>query len=115
MVGDLRLAQEQALTGKKPDDPKCNSGLLNGYNFVVVDSGTYRIEADCTGGTPVEIKTVTMPLDLSLSTPSVNPLLFKALGQGTNIPEGEDTVINITQVGSNAVIPVTISSGGEIR
>ena len=116
IVGDLRLAQEQAIAGKKPEDLKCTNGLLGGYNFRVVPPRTYQVEADCTGGViPVIIKTVTISSDLTLTVPTVNPILFKALGQGTNIPEGEETFVNITQAGTNAVAPVTVSSGGEIR
>ena len=114
LVGDLRLVQEQAITGKKPDDLKCTNGLLGGYNFRVIPPATYQIEADCTEGVVV-IKTVAMSSDLTLTAPSVNPVLFKALGQGTNIPKGEVTVVTITQGGTNAVAPVTISSGGEIK
>ena len=61
------------------------------------------------------VKTVTVSDDMTLSAPAINPILFKALGQGTNIPEGQEVVVNITQAGTNAVAPVTISAGGEIR
>lgn len=114
LVGDLRLAQEQAISGKKPEDVKCTSGLLDGYNFRVVPPRTYQIEADCTQGIVV-VKTVTVSDDMTLFAPAINPILFKALGQGTNIPEGQEVVVNITQAGTNAVAPVTISAGGEIR
>ena len=40
--GDLRLAQEQALAGKKPTHAFCNpSNQLDGFNFRVVSSQSY--------------------------------------------------------------------------
>lgn len=114
LVGDFRLAQEQALAGKKPEDVKCTSGLLNGVGFRVIGIDSYQIEANCTGGTVV-IKTVTVSSDLTLSTPLINPVIFKALGQGTNLPEGEEEVVTISQIGTGNTAQVTVTSGGEIK
>src|SRR3989344_2781413 len=75
LVGDLRLAQEQAIAGKKPEDNKCTSGLLNGYNFRVIPPDTYQVEALCTGGVVI-VKTVIVPSDLTFSAPSINPILI---------------------------------------
>lgn len=121
LKGDLRLAQEEALTGKKPTDPlkKCvdpldvAKPLLDGYNFNVVNTHTYTIEAACTGGN-VEIKRVTLPNEMSLGTPNPNPILFKILGQGTNIGVIEAT-ISITQSGTNNVAVIYVTSAGEIK
>ena len=121
LKGDLRLAQAEALTGKKPNDPlkKCVDPLdvtkpfLNGYNFFVVSSSTYTIEAACSGGN-VEIKRVTLSSDMAISAPTPNPVLFKILGQGTNIGATE-AVVTITQSGTGSVATINISSGGEIR
>ncbi len=121
LKGDLRLAQAEALTGKKPNDPlkKCVDPLdvtkprLNGYNFFVSGIRTYTIEAACSGGN-VEVKRVTISSDMAISAPNPNPVMFKILGQGTNIGVTAATV-NITQAGTGSVATITITSSGEIR
>ena len=113
MKGDLRLAQGEALAGNKPSDVFCNPpNRLNGFNFRVTGSSTYRVEANCTGGNVIT-KNVTLPADMSISTPSPNPITFKILGQGTNVTA--DAVITITQVGTSFTNTVTVTSGGEIK
>ena len=109
--GDLRLAQASALSGNKPED--C-TGLLNGFGFRVESAASYKIEADC--GTEVyEDKTVNLPDGVSISTPFPNPVLFKVLGQGTNIPQGGSAIITLTQAGTGSTLVVTITDGGEIK
>jgi len=113
--GDLRLAQAYAFSGQKPDDVKCNTpNTLDGYSFKVYSSTEYKIEGNCSGGT-VEIKDVTYASDVVLSIPSVNPIMFKILGQGTNIPTGETSTFTLTQSGTNSELTVTVTSGGEIK
>ena len=109
------------MTGKKPNDAlkKCvdlqdlTKPLLNGYNFTVVNGSTYTIEAACSGGN-IEVKRVTLSSDMVMSVPTPNPILFKILGQGTNIGVTE-AVVTITQAGTGSVARINISSGGEIR
>lgn len=111
--GDLRLAQGQALAGNKPSDVFCNPpNRLNGYNFRVSSSSSYRIEANCTGGNVIT-KSVTLPADMSISTPSPNPVTFKILGQGTNL--SADATLTVTQTGTSFTNVVTVTSGGEIK
>ncbi len=111
--GDLRLAQELALSGNKPT-PSCDSpNLLNGYYFRRNSNTNYTIEANCTGGAPSQVKTVNMPVDIVLTSFSVNPILFKILGEGTNIT-GSAT-ITLTQTSSGNTRVITISQGGEIK
>lgn len=112
--GELRLAQEQALAGKKPDHVNCNSpNRLQGYYFRVTSTTTYKIEALCTGGT-VDIKEETITSPLTISAPSPNPILFKVLGQGTNIPSG-DATITITLPATSQATDITVGSTGEIQ
>jgi prepilin-type N-terminal cleavage/methylation domain-containing protein len=114
IMGDLRLAQEQALSGKKPASLVCNPpNLLDGYNFRVVSAQNYVLEASCTGGT-VQTKSVTIPSDISMSTPSPNPILFKVLGKGTNITDPSATLI-LTQAQTSYTRTITITLGGEIK
>lgn len=113
--GDLRLAQGFALAGEKPEDPFCTgSNLLNYYGFKVYNSNEYKIEANCTGGTVVN-KDVTIQSGIQLSIPSPNPIKFKVLGQGTNIPDGQSVNLIFTQTGTTRTYTITISSGGDIK
>lgn len=114
IIGDLRLAQEQSLSGKKPSDIFCNSpNTLNGYNFRVVSSQNYVLEANCSGGN-VQTKSVAVPSDLSLSSPNPNPITFKILGEGTNLPSTGVT-LTVTQTGTSHSRAVTVSQSGEIK
>lgn len=111
--GDLRLAQGQALAGKKPTAGACNSpNLLNGYDFRVTGSSSYQLEANCSGGNVVT-KTNTLPSGITMSTPSPNPITFKVLGQGTNL--SVDATITLTQPGTSNTKQIVITPGGEIK
>lgn len=111
--GEIRLTQEQALSGRKPDDASCNSpNTLNGYNFRVVSANNYTIEASCTGGTVI-MKSIDLPPDVNISTPSPNPILFKVLGQGTNISAKVTLTLTQAETGNTQVI--TIGIGGEVK
>lgn len=116
LQGDIRLVQEQATAGKKPVDPKCTGmNLLDGYNFLVdAPLNSYSVEAKCTGGV-VEIKKVVIPSDVNITNPSPNPVFFKSLGQGTNIPSGESATITLTQSATSNTTSVVITSSGEIK
>lgn len=114
--GDLRVLQSSASAGQKPDDPLCNApNTLKGYRFTVVSSTEYQLRADCTGGVASDFKLVTLSAGITISTPSPNPIIFKVLGQGTNIPTGTNAVLTLTQAGTNNVATITISPGGEIK
>lgn len=113
VMGDLRLAQEQALAGKKPDVVACNPpNKLNGFNFRVTGTSSYQLEANCSGGNSLT-KAVTLPTGVSISTPSPNPITFKVLGQGTNL--SANATITLTQSGTSNTRVVTVSPGGEIK
>lgn len=114
IVGDLRLAQEQAISGRKPSDLFCNPpNYLDGYNFRVVSAQNYVLEASCSGGN-VQTKSVTIASDISLSVPSPNPILFKSVAQGTNI-SGASATVTLTQAGTANTRAITISAAGEIK
>ena len=112
--GDLRLAQSSAISGKKPTD--CTA-ILNGFNFRVVDVSNYALEADCRGAlAPAMVKNVTLPSGVTISvSPSPNPIVFKALGQGTNITLGGSATLTLIQTGTNNQATITVTAGGEIK
>jgi len=123
--GDLRLAQQMALSGQKPQGPDalaCQTNSLDGIQFGMTTSAPYlyRIRALCgSGGTntlPI-IKEFDFPSDVTPSpvTFSPNPIIFKVLGNGTNIPAGGSVVITLTQVGTNNKATITVTSGGAIQ
>lgn len=119
LQGDLRLTQGIAMAGQKPDDVACNSpNTLNGYNFTILSETSYEIRANCSGGNAATVnKVVTLGSGATFASPfsSPNPILFKVLGNGTNIPENQTVEIRMVQAGTTNESTVTISSGGQIQ
>jgi len=112
--GDLRLAQEEAISGQKPLDIFCNSpNTLSGYYFDLITPNNYRLVAQCSGGN-VTSKDVTVAADISIAV-SQDPIVFKVLGQGTNVPQATPAVITLTQAGTANTAIITITSTGEIK
>jgi len=112
LLGDLRLAQQQALSGKKPASIECsNPNTLNGFDFEVISQSDYRVRANCTGGN-VEVKSVELTEEVSI-TASTPIITFKILGKGTTLPA--DATITLTQLGSGNTLDVLVSMGGEIK
>lgn len=120
LQGDLRLAQGMALAGQKPTDPVCNSptNTLIGFNFNVLSATSYEIRASCSGGsagTANKVVTLGSGAIFASPFPSPNPILFKVLGNGTNISEGQSAVIRIAQTSTTNQTTVTVTSGGQIQ
>lgn len=115
--GDLRLAQQAAVSGDKPSDPKCSSSnAFTGYNFDVTSSTSYAIEAVCAGVTGGIVQTKNVDLtssEITISS-SRNPVLFKALGQGTDIASGTITAITLYQTSTGNSLTIVVNAGGEI-
>jgi len=109
---DLHSAQSSALAGVKPTG--CN-GLLNGYQFKYVTGTKYEIDANCSLGTVV-IKTVTIPSDFSMWTPPIpNPIIFKSLAQGTNIPSGGTANVFLLQLSTWTSRTIVVGPNGNIQ
>lgn len=117
LKGDLRLAQEYSLIGKKPEGTNCDDDVLNGYRFFVFSSTRYIIRAYCSGASgQVNVKIVDLPSDITISNAPpnpINPITFKALGQGTNL--SADTTIRLTQTSTGKTNDVIVTKGGEIK
>lgn len=112
LQGNLRRAQQSALSGVKPDDAKCNPPeTLISHDFYRVSESEYRIRANCTGGNVV-VEDITLPSTVTIAT-SKNPIVFKVLGAGTNITDSSE--ITLTQVATGKTTTITISSGGSIQ
>ena len=112
MQGDLRLAQQQALAGKKPAGTECDSpNSLSGYQYAQVSATSYAIRAVCSGGS-VEIKPVDLPAGITLSS-SVGTITFNVLARGTDL--SADATLTLTLAGSQISSTITITPVGEIR
>lgn len=107
IVADLRLAQQLAIAGQKPADLTCS--ILNGYSYSRVNESSYDLIANCSNANHV-IKTVNMPSNVTLSAGSV---LFKSLGQGTNLENS--LVITVTNTASGATGSVAVGIGGNVE
>lgn len=115
LQGDLRLAQQMALSGEKPPDGSCST--LDGIRFGIIPPSEYRIRAQCNGSSTggYTYKTVNLTGDLVITPDAtVNPILFKVLGQGTNILSSE-AVITLTQTATGNATTITVTPGGEIK
>lgn len=114
LIAELRLTQELAFSGQKPENTNCTSpNTLDGYYFEILSSTRYKVAALCSGG-EVDLKEVDLTGGIFLSIPSPNPILFKILGHGTNISSGEIS-ITLSQSGTTNTQTVTISTTGEIK
>lgn len=108
---DIKAAVESAVAGNKPST--C-SNVLNAYQFWVTSTTTYEIDARCSLGNVV-IKQVTIPAGLTISTPNTNPVIFKVLAQGTNIPTGSTISIQIKQTLTGYTDTITIGENGNVQ
>lgn len=86
---NLTLAQQLALTGQKPGS--CPSPL-DGYE-VLFREDSYTVSAKC-GNQKVEIKKVDLVPSILLES-SVPTILFKVLGQGTDIDGSVDITLKL--------------------
>jgi prepilin-type N-terminal cleavage/methylation domain-containing protein len=110
--GDLRLAQEQALSGKKPASVACaGEGSLNGYDFYTDSATSYLIQANCAGGL-VDDKAVEINSEISLVA-IPDRFTFKVIGKGTSLT-GAATITLTQNVTGNTQI-ITVSPEGKIN
>lgn len=113
--GHLRLSQQESLSGRKPDNSACNTpNSLTGFIFNVYSANAYKIQARCTGG-DVLVRDVELPEGVTIQAPNPNPILFKVVGQGTNIGEGSTATITVVQTQSGNSYQVIVTSSGEIQ
>jgi prepilin-type N-terminal cleavage/methylation domain-containing protein len=109
---DLSLAQEEALSGKKPDGLACSgAGALNGYDFFADSTTSYLIQANCSGGL-MDQKTVTITEEVTMDAVP-NRFTFKVIGKGTSLTV--DAVITLTQAATGDIQQISVSPEGEIK
>lgn len=111
---DIKLAQEQAFSGKKV--PGCT--VLDGYEvFVDTTNSLYTVSASCSSGgvsTKYEIKSKELPDDVVVEISPQNTFLFKSIGHGTDIPEGEAVTVTFSQLNGGYSIAVIVDASGGI-
>jgi prepilin-type N-terminal cleavage/methylation domain-containing protein len=111
--GDLSLARENAVSGEKPASVFCSlPNTLDGYSFRLESDTNYVIEAVCSGG-DVEVKSVDLPLDLSIEAQLESPILFKVLSRGTNLSGDVTITLNQNKTGNSYNVYVT--KAGEVK
>lgn len=115
LAGQIRLVQAKASAGEKPDDLKCNdTNTLSSYSFQIIDAFSYKIVANCMGGSVDVGEVSSLPDGISMS-PTSGTVSFKVLGQGTSIVSGGSFVITLTQAGTSNTTTVTVTAGGEVK
>jgi prepilin-type N-terminal cleavage/methylation domain-containing protein len=121
LLTDVRSAQSDAASGRKPADCSSNETLL-GYGFRVQNTSTlssYQIFARCETGAgthkDIPVKDVTLPDAISITAPPPlsNPVLFKPVQEGTNF--SGSISITISRDGLTNTESLYISASGEIR
>lgn len=110
LVADIRLAQEYALSGKRPTGCTPDIDLI-GYYFKIT-AANYTVSAACTAlpaNYPV-VKTVLTPSGITY-TPAGN-FTFKVLGAG--LLTGANYSITVKQPSTNTTQTVTVTHDGQI-
>ena len=112
LEGDLRKAQQNALSGIKPGGSACDSLALTSY-LVDIDctdsnSCSYTIDANCSGSI-VNLDTKSLTGVTVSATSDPEPITFEVLGRGAT-----PSVITITQDGTGKTVNLNVGSGGDI-
>lgn len=118
ILADVRSVQSDAVSGRKPE--AC-TGTLQGHGIRITGTtgpARYELFARCSSGVASQdymTKQAELVSDITITTPSVNPILFKPLAEGTNIPAGASATININNAGAGVSESLVIRASGEIR
>lgn len=119
IISDLRQAQKDSISGRKPVDFNGQSclGTLSDYS---VDFGidSYEITVNCTDPVSIVLKTIELPSNVQITVPASNPIQFKPFTLATNIPNSGlgYEIISITSTAVPGVTEtVTINWTGEIE
>lgn len=116
--GNLRLAQQLALSGKKPTG--CTT--LAGYRIRRNGTGAYEVVASCGGNERCSsdpdfcVNEVVLPSNISIGTFAPSPgnrFMFQVLARGVN--RDSNTTITFTHDFANDTSDIVITPSGEIR
>lgn len=111
MEADARLAQEMALSGKKP---AAGCVVLDGYKFKLLSAtNSYQISAYCQLDMDVVPKTLPAGITFTFTPPPPDDsVIFKTLGHGTNLTANLAIILSLTN--TNYQVVLTITPAGEI-
>lgn len=110
---DLRLAQSEALAGRKPAACDSPTRTLNSYSFRRTSNNSYAIEATC--GNPDQTFPVrTANLGGGVTIDNFNTIFFKTIGDGTFLPTGSSVLITVHATGTSYTETVTVRASGDI-
>lgn len=109
-ISDIRLIQQKALSGQKPDAGLGSCSRLDAYSFVTNGGSSYSIVANCVGGN-VTIKSVDLG-NITVSATTANTR-FKVLGLGTDLPG--DNILTFRSTLTGNVATLTIGKGGDVK
>lgn len=113
LKADLRLIQQLALTGQKPNGVSCDT--LNSYTFSRTSASTYNLVANCVNTLGVVSSPVYKSVNLgsTITFTSTNALFsFKVLGQGTNLTSPNVIILTHSSGNTNTM---TVGIGGDIK
>lgn len=111
---NLSLVRQRALSGEKGSDCTNANKTFVGYEFGISDSTHYYYRPSCPDQALYSNSTTTITLTQGVTISGTNiPVLFKTIGQGTNL--SSDAVLTITQTSTNTSKSVTIKTGGAIE
>jgi prepilin-type N-terminal cleavage/methylation domain-containing protein len=114
---DLRLAQEMALAGRKPQYPSgnvCEISTLGGYSFIRLSQNSYRIDAICSGVVTVKgPETLASGVEMA-SFSGGNTIFFRVLGRGIDAASDITITLTFPEAGI-APRQIVVTPAGEIR
>lgn len=115
VVGDLRLAQQYALSGHKPSG--C-TGTLERFEFTRVNNNSYSISVKCSTAS-AGVKSSNLPQDVTIS--SFSPTIsndtigfLPVTGWTTLTPGGSDVLLTVGGTGTSFAQKIRIKPTGDI-
>jgi hypothetical protein len=112
----LRLAQEMALSGRKPPAVVCLTRKLESVRLRRLNQFMYRIEGGCSNGASTTYQSMepSYDYDLRIDYPGITmaafaPVTFRTLGRGV------DTPITVTLTSTAGTRSINITTGGQIN
>lgn len=109
-ISDIRLIQQKALSGQKPDASLGSCTRLDAYSLVTNGGSSYSIVANCVNGN-VTIKSVDLGNITVTATTAVTR--FKVLGLGTDLPSDNTLTFRSTLTGNTSSL--IIGKGGDVK
>lgn len=112
---NLGTIRSKSISAERPSQGECGGEYL-GY-VVIFSANSYVARADCVASDPSSssafYKTYTLPDGISLSV-TVNQILFKSLGSGTDITDTNGAIITVNS-DAGGTQTVTVFPRGNLK